>query len=276
MSNDDEKARIESMTIRLERMRSALVEAERLLVAGKPDALDVIRRTLSDDASGALASLDSHTIRLNIGGLHVRISEEHGPGPVPLLIKHAKDGEPNVWATSDGSAVYLTREWAEKADYMRTDAYREENRSRAAAGHIVRATVVEDYDGWVTASGDDDDYAADVAELLEKHRDRLAWAGVTDEDIPSQLPAWAYCCTEDGFDFDIEDAIRCYVDDNHHEDAVDWIKDWEGLDAFWNEWSAKQSGLRSYMIDYSRIVVIDRDRYEKELAAAKAHLEETK
>jgi hypothetical protein len=30
------------------------------------------------------------------------------------------------------------------------------------------------------------------------------------------------------------------------------------------------------MIDYSRIVVIDRDRYEKELAAAKAHLEETK
>ncbi len=276
MTTEDETTRIESLTIRLERMRIALTAAESLLAAGNLAALDVIRKTLADDTSGALASLDSHTIRLNIGGLHLRLPESHGEGPVPLVIKHAGDREPNVWASSDGSAIYLTREWAEKADYMRTDAYREETRARAAAGHLVRAKVVEDYDGWVTASGDDDDYAADVAALLDKHRDRLAWAGVSDEDIPTQLPAWAYCCTEDGFEFDIEDAIRCYVDDNHHEDAVDWIKDWEGLDAFWNEWSAKQSGLRSYMIDFSRIVVIDPERYEQQLAAAKAYLEQTK
>jgi hypothetical protein len=276
MLNDDDKVRIESLTIRTERMRSALAETERLLAAGNADALDLVRRTLADDASGALAALDSHTIRLNIGGLHLRLPEGLGKGPVPLAITHAAEGEANVWATADGSAVYLTREWAERADHMRTDAYREESRARAAAGHLARAKVIEDYDGWVTASGDDDDYAAEVSELLEKHRDRLAWAGVKDEDIPSQLPAWAYCCTEDGFDFDIEDAIRSYVEDNHHEDAVDWIKDWKGLDAFWNEWSAKQSGIRSYMIDYSRIVIIDRDRYETELAAAKAYLEETK
>lgn len=276
MTTEDDKLRIESLTIRLERLRSALAEAERLLSAGSENALDLLRRTLADDASGTLASLDSHTIRLNIGGLHLRLPEDAADGPVPLVIKHAKDVEPNVWATSDGSAVYLTREWAEKADHMRTEAYREESRARAAAGHLVRAKVADDYDGWVTASGDDDDYAADVAELLEKHKDRLAWAGVSEADIPAQLPAWAYCCTEDGFEFDIEDAIRCYVDDNHHEDAIDWIKDWEGLDSFWSEWSAKQSGLRSYMIDYSRIVIIDRERYEQQLAAAKAYLEQTK
>jgi hypothetical protein len=275
---DSADARIESLTIRLERMSAALGEAGRLLSTGDgaAAALDLIQKTITADTKGFLSTLDEHTVRINLGGMHIRLPDSHDGGVVPLILEPAHEREPNVWTTSDGSGLYLAREWAEAADRMRTEAYREESKARAAAGNFAGAKVVEDYDGWVTSSGDEDDYAADVAELLEKHRDRLAWKGVSADDIPSQLPSWAYCCTEEGFDFDIEEAIHSYLDDNHHEDSVDWIKDWDGLYTFWNAWCAKQHNLRSYMIDYSRIVVIDRERYELELAAAKAILEKTK
>lgn len=279
MKNEELAAEVESLTIRNERLRDALAEVGRLLDGHDmiAEAIMEVRGALARDTQASLAGLDHNGLRLRIGGIHLSISEEHaGKGPVPLIVKHAGDKDPNLWATSDGSAVYRDREWAERADHMKTEAYREESYRRMAAGRLVRATVAEDYDGWVSTDGDEDNYAASVDELLEKLRDRLIWHDVPESEIPGQLPAWVHCCTEDGFDFDIEDAIHSYVDDNHHEDAVDWIKDWDGLSTFWGEWSAKQSGVRSYMIDYSRIVVIDRERYEQELADARAYLEQTK
>lgn len=210
---------------------------------------------------------------ISLNTLRIAVPKRHKSGPVPLTIKYTRRGEPNCWALPDGSAVYLDREWAEKAAYMKTEEYRDGIRKRAEASRLVKAEIVENWGGWVTTTGDEDDYFGSVEELLERHGDRLAWADVPAEEIPSELPSWAYCTTEDTFNFDIEDAIRNYLNDNHHADADDWIEDWAGLDAFWKEWIAKQKVI-SYFIDYKRIVVIDREKYETELATAKAYLEE--
>jgi hypothetical protein len=203
----------------------------------------------------------------------VQITGKFDPSkPVPLRLKRDRKN-PNLWATHDGRRVFNSEEWAAKAMEMDTPEYKEAGQRRMEAARLVRAEVVDNYEGWITTTGDEDDYADGVAELLEKHGDRLSWAGVADDDIPAQLPAWAFCCTEDVFHFDIEDAIQTYVNDNHHEDAVDRIKDWKGLNDFWAAWSAKQTDIISYFIDTKRIVVIDQARYRAELAAAKAYLE---
>jgi hypothetical protein len=209
---------------------------------------------------------------VTLNSLRIAVPDKHEGGPVPLTIKYCADGEPNCWALADGSAVYLDKEWAEKAAYMKTDEYRANIRKRADASHLVKAEVVEGWTGWVTTSGDEDDYYSNVEELLERHGDRLACAGVSAGQISQQLPSWAFCTTEETFDFDIEDAIRNYLEGNHHADADDWIEDWNGLDEFWKTWSTKQN-VTSYFIDYKHIVVIDRERYEVELATAKKYLE---
>jgi len=211
-------------------------------------------------------------IDITLNTLRIAVPDKHEGGPVPLTIKYCTDGEPNCWALPDGSAVYIDKEWAEKAAYMKTEEYLRNLRKRADASHLVKATVIENWDGWVTTNGDEDDYHDSVEALLERHSDNLALDGVPAQDIPSRLPSWAYCTTEEIFDFDIEDAIHNYLNDSHHADADEWIEDWAGLNAFWKEWSAKQN-VTSYFIDYKNIVVIDRDRYEAELTAAKAYLE---
>lgn len=199
--------------------------------------------------------------------LTIKVPDGHdSTKPLPLCI--TTKGEPNVWATGDGRRVFGTEEWALKSMEMDTKEYRDRQRARSDAGRLVRAVAVDDYTGWVTKTGDEDDYAQDVSSLLEKYEDQ---AESEDEYVP---PAWVFCCTEDGFDFDLESQLDCYLDDNHHESARDWLVDEKELWGFWNAWAAKQN-LKSYMIDYKRIVVIDRDRYEAELAAAKTYLEAT-
>jgi hypothetical protein len=211
-------------------------------------------------------------IEANCQFVSVKITGKHDPRkPVPLRLK--KDARnPNLWATADGKRVFNSEEWAAKAMEMDTPEYEEGRRKHIEASRLARAEVVDGYDGWVTTTGDEDDYAADVGELLEKHGDRLSWNGVPDDEIPSQLPAWAFCCREDGFDFDLESALDSYLDDNHHEDARDWLVDAKKLWDFWTAWSAKQTKIKSYFIDTQRIVVIDRPRYEAELAAAQEYL----
>ncbi|MCW0014861.1 hypothetical protein [Rhizobium sp. BT-226] len=211
-------------------------------------------------------------IEANCQFVSVKITGKHDPKkPVPLRLK--KDARnPNLWATADGKRVFNSEEWAAKSMEMDTPEYREAGRKRMEASRLVRAEVVENYDGWVTTTGDEDDYAADVAELLEKHGDRLSWSGMPDDEIPSRLPAWAFCCREDGFDFDLEEVLDNYLSDNHHESARDWLVDQKELWDFWTAWSAKQTQLKSYFIDTQRIVVIDRPRYEVELADAKEYL----
>lgn len=192
--------------------------------------------------------------------------------PIPLRVARNEDS-PNLWATIDGRRVFNTEEWAVKSMEMDTPEYKERQLKRMEAGRLVRAEVIENYDGWVTLDGDEDRYAQDVPELLEKLRDQLSWGGVADEDIQAQLPAWVFCCTESGFDFDLESQLESYLADEHHENARDFLVDEKELWDFWNSWVEKQKSLTSYFIDTKHIVVIDRERYEAELAEAKAFLE---
>ncbi|WP_107327422.1 hypothetical protein [Agrobacterium pusense] len=192
--------------------------------------------------------------------------------PIPLRIARNEEA-PNLWATTDGRRVFNSEEWAAKSMEMDGQEYKARQLKRMEASRLVRAEVTENYDGWVTIDGDEDSYAQDVPELLEKRRDQLSWGGVADEDIPSQLPAWVFCCTESGFDFDLESQLESYLADEHHENARDFLVDEKELWDFWNSWVEKQKNLTSYFIDTKRIVVIDRERYEAELAEAKAFLE---
>lgn len=213
-------------------------------------------------------------IETNCQFVTVKVPDDHDASkPIPLRLKR-DDVSPNLWATPDGRRVFNSEEWAIKSIELDTPEYKEASRKRMEASRLVKAEVVDDYDGWVTTTGDEDDYAADVHELLEKHGEQLAWSGVAAEDIPALLPAWAFCCTEDGFDFDLEDALDTYLCDSHHEDARSWLVDEGELWAFWEKWIAKQN-LRSYFIDTKRIVVIDRARYDAELAEARSYLSET-
>lgn len=206
--------------------------------------------------------------------LGVVVPDGHDPSrPLPLLLKR-DEVNPNLWATGDGRRVYREREWAEKAMHMNTQAYRDDIRKRAAASHLVHAVEVENWSGWVTLTGDEDDYHESVDALIERKRDEAAWSGVAEADIADHLPAWCFCTTENGFDFDLNEAIHSYLSDNHHEDAADWIDGWGELDAFWKAWSGRQSGLCSYFIDYKHVVVIDRRRFETEREVARAFLAE--
>lgn len=211
-------------------------------------------------------------VDMNFQLISVRVPEDHDrTKPIPLILK-VNTESPNLWATGDGRRVLGSEELAAKAMEMDTDEYKQEIRKQMKASRLVRAQVIENYSGWVTTTGDEDDYFAEVEELMERHGDNLAYAGVSEDNIPAMLPSWAFCCTEQTFDFDLEAQLDSYLSDNHHEDARDFLVDEKGLWAFWNEWVKKQS-MFSFYIDTTRIVVIDRERYEAEITAAKLYLE---
>ena len=145
---------------------------------------------------------------------------------------------------------------------------------------LVAAHAVENWTGWVTLTGDED-YFDSTAALLDHCRDNITFEAkdkdqpLTEKEIANSLPAWCFATTESGFDFDLTEAIETYLSDEHHEDASDSIRGWKELEAFWKEWSAKQT-LSTYWQDCKNIVVLDRPRYEAELAAAQALLAEAR
>lgn len=217
------------------------------------------------------------------------ISVKHLPDldptkPIPLLIK-ANTAEPNAWATPDGRRVFINREDAEVAIHANSEAGKAQDAIRQQKEHLlhdakilVAAHVVENWTGWVTLTGDED-YFEDTAALLQHYRNGIIFETrakdppVTEKEIADSLPAWCFTTTETGFDFDLSEAIDTYLSDEHHKDAGDSIKGWNELQAFWKEWSAKQT-LSTYWMDCNNIVVLDRPRYEAELAAARALLAE--
>lgn len=216
---------------------------------------------------------------INCQHITVRVPDDHDHSqPLPLRIRVDSDS-PNCFATSDGKRVFYEREWAEKSMLMDTEEYQERSRRRMLASRLIKAEIVNNYDGWVTCEGDEDDYFDSVDALIERYTERIADDKTdaeeqSEEQIKQSLPAWVYCTTEDVFSFDLEGALDCYLADHHHEDARDLIKDYDWLREFWKFWSSKQSGVFSYYIDYSRIVVIDADRFEKELEEARNFLAE--
>ncbi|MCL8000016.1 hypothetical protein M8994_17405 [Brucella sp. 21LCYQ03] len=208
----------------------------------------------------------------------VCVPEGHDPAlPIPLRI-HVDHENPNCFATADGRRVFVDLGWAAKSMLMDTDAYKERTRRRMVASRLINAEVVAGFKGYVTCTGDEDDYFDSVDSLIERYSE-LVESSVSGEEpsateIQQALPSWAFCTTQQTFDFNIESALECYLSDNHHESAHDLIKDKDWLIQFWKFWSSKQSGISTFFMDTSRIVVIDPDRFAKEREEAEAFLAE--
>lgn len=203
-------------------------------------------------------------IDLNLSTLSVALPEDHDPTkPFPLTIR--RDFEtPNLWATGDGKRIFRDREWAEKAMELDTPEYRERSRLRMEYSRLVKAEPVE-WNDWVysdDATGHNEGYF-DSVDALREHCECCQIA----------VPAYCHATKEQPFDFDIFDALDNYLNDAHHEEAHDQIEGWDELEAFWKSWAAKQT-VKSYYLDYSKIVVIDQAGYEAALAEAKAWLAE--
>jgi len=132
---------------------------------------------------------------------------------------------------------------------------------------IQRAEVVsESYadDGVIyseTHSGDwNDGYASEVGAMLEK---------CDDEGV--EPPFYVHPCKANHFQFDPYNILDL-VHDDHHEGAIDHDK--EGLFAFFKEWNAKQN-LRSYYFEKSKVIVLDRERFDQFLTQPDPLFEDT-
>lgn len=204
------------------------------------------------------------TIPVDASFVSVQLPEDHdATKPFPLTIWRDFEN-PNCWATGDGKKVFRDREWAEKSMEMETEAYKEHWRRRMEFSRLTKAEVTHDRD-WVYSddvSGYQDGYFDSVAELLDY---------AADDDITP--PAYCYGTREETFDFDVEGYLESYLSDHHHEDAHEQIVGWKELHAFMKEWCAKQT-VRTYYVDYSKVVVIDQAGYEQALAEARAWLAE--
>lgn len=205
-------------------------------------------------------------INLDLQRLRIAIPADHdATKPFQLkLIKEGSDAEYQLWATGSGDQVYTTLEHAENSMKLQSSEYKEQNRKRSDLARLVRATAVKEDNNMVTLDGDE--YYPDVADMLERLGDDVVVDG------ENNLPAWCYTTRRDGFDFDIENSLESYMSDNHHEGATDEIKDYDWLVWFFKQWKSKQT-VSTFYIDYQRIIVIDQERYERELAEAKAWLE---
>lgn len=82
-----------------------------------------------------------------------------------------------------------------------------------------------------------------------------------DYDVP--VPAYCWPCTSAPLRLDPESLLERAVDDMH-EDAADQIVDADGLCEFIEAWNAKQTCV-SWYPDMSRVVVLDRERFEEML-----------
>jgi hypothetical protein len=105
-------------------------------------------------------------------------------------------------------------------------------------------------------------YFADTGELRED------WVDANWIETGPQLPPPAYCwpCTASPLRLDPGRLLEQAVDDMH-EDAQDQIVDADGLCEFIEAWNAKQTCVTWYP-DHSRVVVLDRERFEELLKDA--------
>lgn len=202
------------------------------------------------------------SLEINASTLSVALPADHDPTkPFPLTIKRDFEN-PNCWATGDGKRIYRDKEWAEKSMEMDTPEYRERSRLRMEHSRLVKAAVV-DWTDWVYSdevSGYNDGYFESV-EALREHCEC--------DDTP--IPAYCFATKERPFSFDIFDALESYLNDEHYEDANDHIVGWDELSKFWADWSKKQH-LKSYFVDFSKVVVIDSPAFEALRSEANAFL----
>lgn len=94
-----------------------------------------------------------------------------------------------------------------------------------------------------------DGFFRDIDDLLESC-----------EDHEVEVPAYCWPCTAKPLALDPDQLLEHAVDDMH-EDAMDQIEAADELVAFIEAWNAKQT-CRSWCPDMSRVVVLDRGRFD--------------
>lgn len=119
---------------------------------------------------------------------------------------------------------------------------------------------IDDYGDWVYDPWRDK-YHADMYDLLDDY-DEPSSTPITVSEL---FPPYFYACSEDKFnagDVDVLDYVQSCIGDNHHEGAIDLIKDETALEEFVAAWCNKQE-IVSFNSDYSRALVVNWKRGDK-------------
>ena len=84
------------------------------------------------------------------------------------------------------------------------------------------------------------------------------------EDNDIKMPDYVWCTSSHQLNIDIDSMVENECEDLH-EDAYEWIaqKDIEELRTFVNGWCEKQTGTRTFYVDYSAVIVLDKRNKEK-------------
>lgn len=183
--------------------------------------------------------------------------------PIPISIRIARDGlEPNCFYAARAERFALQEDWAESLDanhdrYLEgqtSEGWKKRRALQSAKALVAGETIpAEEWKGWVCDG--EETYEATVEELIE----RLT-------DMEADAPSYCFATYEKGFDFDLQDAIESYLNDEHHEDAE--AHNLNALLDFYDEW--KKSARVTTYFPAKQIVVIDPVRFAAEIEEAKA------
>lgn len=100
-------------------------------------------------------------------------------------------------------------------------------------------------------------FSSDIDALLEAVHDAVAWGDL------DEAPAFCWSCVSQPLALNAESLLEQAVD-GLHEEAFDQIEAGDELVAFIEAWNAKQT-CKSWYPDYSRVVVLNRERFEEML-----------
>ena len=84
------------------------------------------------------------------------------------------------------------------------------------------------------------------------------------EDNDIIMPDYVWCTSSHQLNIDIDSVVESECEDLH-EDAYEWIaqKDIDELRTFVNRWCEKQTTTRTFYVDYSAVIVLNKKNKEK-------------
>ena len=126
---------------------------------------------------------------------------------------------------------------------------------------LTAATITAEYNGPVYADGVrgewGEGYSSDIYNLRQSC-----------DDYEDEVPAYCWPCTGKPLRLDVGDIIETACEE-HHEDAADQIVGYDDLRAAIERFNAAQTCV-TYYPDYSRIIILDRERFDALIAPPSA------
>lgn len=188
------------------------------------------------------------------------------------------------WDCGKCGKSYTSREMAEQCcrPYSCNDCGAETPRYRticdpcAEKRRVRKATEITEADtDWICdphCRGYQDGYFPSTEALQDWVDDQGDWVNEKGECVlwgtegavwrpGDEMPAYVYACTSETPQIDIEHVLESVLED-HHEGAGEQLVDELALMEFVREWNAKQT-TTSYYVDYSRVIVLNREAFEK-------------